>query len=294
MPAWSEISGVVSSHQADYVSELLQAEGAVAISFLPVDDELLVRDGKSSNELWSTVEVKGLFPLSITPDAVVKNLALIDDEFKHIDWAFNQVEDLDWVRLTQENFTPVLINDCLWVCPEGHALTVQDKQQALFINPGLAFGTGSHPTTHLCLQWLCDAQLAGKTVLDYGCGSGILACAAAILGARNVTGVDNDEQAITASVSNASLNPDAAAVTWFLSDDYKAAPADIIIANILAPPLLQLKSMFSEILSPGGVCVLSGLLETDVEDIVNSYSTDFELRTCVVAGDWARLELLRI
>lgn len=200
------------------------------------------------------------------------------------------LRDQDWVRLTQSQFEPIFVSDRLWIVPSWHVAPDPDAIN-LVLDPGLAFGTGSHPTTHLCLQWL-DANLRpGQTVIDYGCGSGILAVAAEKLGAARVLGVDIDAQALEASRYNAKRN----AVNARFTDAHTSAiePADVVLANILSGPLKVLAPLLSRLTRTGGRLILSGILEAQAGDLVDIYRNWFEMRIPVVREGWVRLEGVR-
>lgn len=201
-----------------------------------------------------------------------------------------QVADQDWVRLTQSQFAPISISERLWIVPSWRAAPDRDAI-ILVLDPGLAFGTGSHPTTHLCLQWLDDNLRPGQTVIDYGCGSGILAIAAGKLGAAQVFGVDIDPQALEASRYNAKRN----AVSAQFTDAHTSAsePADVVVANILSGPLKVLAPLLSRITRGGGRLVLSGILETQADELTNIYRSWFEMQIPVSREGWVRLEGVR-
>ena len=194
------------------------------------------------------------------------------------------LEEQDWVRLTQSQFDPIKISDRLWITPTWH-----DAPDARAINlrldPGLAFGTGSHPTTHLCLQWLDNNLRGGESVLDYGCGSGILTIAALKLGAGSATGVDIDPQAIKASNDNAVQNEVQAA--FYLPDGLPQGQFDVVVANILANPLRMLGDMLAGRTHTGGRIVLSGILEEQIDEMSAIYAQWFDLAPAIVNNGWA-------
>lgn len=183
----------------------------------------------------------------------------------------DRLDDEDWVQATQRQFAAFPVGNRLWITPSWHA-SAQPAPQArarLVLDPGLAFGTGSHPTTRLCLEWLDENLRAGDTVIDYGCGSGILAIAAARLGARSVAGIDIDPQALAAAARNAADN--GVAIVLRSSGDPMPAPADVVVANILANPLRVLAPLLETLVAPGGRLVLAGLLDRQAEEIARCY-----------------------
>ena len=183
--------------------------------------------------------------------------------------AARDVAEADWVRLTQAQFTPTRISEKLWVVPSWHE-PPDPAAINLRLDPGVAFGTGTHPTTRLCLAWLAQAQLTGARVLDYGCGSGILAIAAAKLGARDVVGTDIDAQALAAARANSAINQVAARYT--AAQELGSGAYDVILANILANPLLRLAPALVARLAPGGRIVLSGILERQAQQLIDAYA----------------------
>ncbi len=196
------------------------------------------------------------------------------------------VADQDWVRLTQSQFDPIEIGDRLVITPSWHD-TAAGQRIPIVLDPGLAFGTGSHPTTRLCLQWLEAHLTSGSTVIDYGCGSGILAIAAAKLGASTVTAIDIDPQALRASHDNAAINR---VELHILGTDQPTPPAaDIVVANILSSPLKVLAPMLCQLVRPGGWLVISGVLERQIEDVSAAYAAHLPLAVADVMQGWACL-----
>lgn len=196
------------------------------------------------------------------------------------------LEDQDWIRVTQSQFAPIRIADGFWVVPSWCSLP-EPQGINLRLDPGLAFGTGSHPTTRLCLEWLHAHVAGGESVLDYGCGSGILAIAATKLGAARVVGTDVDRQALAASTDNATRN--AAAASFVLPDALPAETFDIVIANILANPLIELASDVRAHARPGGRIALAGILETQAETVAAAYAGWFTIAPWRFADGWALL-----
>ena len=191
------------------------------------------------------------------------------------------------MRLTQSQFDPIRINDRLWIVPSWH--TAPDPTAInLELDPGLAFGTGSHPTTRLCLEWLCDKVGHGNTVLDYGCGSGILALAAARLGAGDVLGVDIDDRALEAAADNAARN--GVALRLAHSNAPLTEPFDIVVANILTNPLCLMAPLLAARVRPGGRLALSGVLQAQAEQVIGAYAPHIALTVGAALDGWIRLE----
>ena len=193
-------------------------------------------------------------------------------------WTVEEVEEQNWVKLTQAQFDPIQVTDRLWIVPSWHEAP-DPAAINLVLDPGMAFGTGSHPTTFLCLQWLCDNVQAGESVLDYGCGSGILAIAAARLGAGRVVGVDIDEQAIIAANDNATRND--VEIIVLHSGQPLAVRFQRVVANILTNPLCVLAPLLADRVLPGGALALSGVLATQAEQVIAAYAP--YIRLCIGA-----------
>ena len=199
-----------------------------------------------------------------------------------------RVDDQDWVRLTQAQFDPIPVGQRLLILPSWHAAETQaGDREALIIDPGLAFGTGSHPTTRLCLEWLDEHDLQGLRVIDYGCGSGILAIAAARLGAAEVIGIDIDPQAVLSTAENARINR--VEVTALGGDAPLPPPADLVIANILSTPLKLLAPILSSLVAPGGRLVLSGVLERQIDEVASCYDPALNVQAWRTRDGWACL-----
>jgi len=206
------------------------------------------------------------------------------------EYSVEPVEDEDWVRLSQSQFEPIRISDKLWIVPSW-AIAPDPRAVNLVLDPGLAFGTGSHPTTRLCLQWLERMIRGGERVLDYGCGSGILAIAALRLGAGETLGVDVDPPALVAARANAARNQVGARfINTETASDFQA---DLVAANILANPLILLAPLLAGYLSQGGRIALSGILEIQAEEVMAAYAPWFALQVGGIDGGWALLEGLK-
>ncbi len=204
-----------------------------------------------------------------------------------------QIEDQEWERCWMKDFLPLQFGKNLWICPSWQTPPYPEATN-IMLDPGLAFGSGTHPSTSLCLRWLEQAFLQNTEVIDYGCGSGVLSIAAALLGANKVRAVDNDLQAIAATKDNSFQNsiPDGI-ITTYLPEDLPEEQADILISNILAEPLLDLAVTFSILVKRGGKVVLSGLLENQVMRLISCYSQWFDMSEAVVDNGWGLLTGIR-
>jgi ribosomal protein L11 methyltransferase len=288
--SWIELKLALDNLDAERVEEALLAAGAVSVTLEDAGDEPLYEPDPES--LWSHTRLTGLFPADADMDAaravLLATLAIPQLPVHRIE----PLEDRDWSREWLKDFKPMRFGKRLWICPT--AFTPPDPAGVnLILDPGLAFGTGTHPTTALCLEWLDSAELAGLEAVDYGCGSGILAIAAARLGAKTVWAVDNDPQALTASRDNAERNGVAAALHISLPEALPALKAQLLLANILARPLLERAPRFSRMLAPGATAVLSGILVNQERDIQRAYAPWFESIETVRREDWLRLVLRR-
>ena len=210
-------------------------------------------------------------------------------------WTLRDVPDADWVRLTQSQFEPIAVDGRIWIVPTWHDVPGEARVVSpagvdgvvIRLDPGLAFGTGSHPTTHLCLSWLASHLQAGQRVLDYGCGSGILAIAARKLGAGTTVGIDIDPQAVQSAHDNAQAND--VEIDAGLPDTHAGWRADVVVANILSNPLKVLAPMLCERVLPGGHLVLSGVLERQAEEVAAVYATWFNISVWIGGEGWVGL-----
>ena len=273
---WSELVLLLPETSADAVSDALMELGAISVSLEDAnadsEDEqpLFGEPGMDPPApAWKQSRVLALFK---TLNDGEKALSSINEDILQgsiPQW--REVPEQDWVRLTQSQFDPIEITPTLWIVPSWHAPTAGDSIINLRLDPGLAFGTGSHPTTRLCLQWLCQADLHRKPVLDYGCGSGILAIAALKLGASQAVGVDIDEQAVTAAQFNATEN-EVVLQTGLPDSPLAAKQFPVVVANILSNPLKVLAPTLCQHVEPGGFLVLSGVLERQAEEVASAYT----------------------
>ncbi len=237
-------------------------------------------------ELWQHSTAVALFDAQADVPALLAAAAALAGVLVPADYAIEAVADADWVRLTQSQFDPIPISSRLWIVPTWH--TAPDAAAInLKLDPGLAFGTGSHPTTRLCLAWLDTHLAGGETLLDYGCGSGILAIAAARLGAARVDGIDIDPQAVTASRDNAALNDVEA--RFGLPGELPETAYDVVVANILTNPLKAMAPLLAGRVRTGGQLVLSGILVEQAEDVMAIYRDWFDFGPPAAEAGWVRL-----
>ena len=274
--AFQECVIEIAQDQAEAWSDALFDLGALSVSVedadadTPDEQPLFGEPGLEPTRLaWNRSRVVALFDDETDPALVVAAAANALNVDPVPDYELRAVEDQDWVRLTQSQFAPIRIGERIWVVPSWHDAPEPDAV-VLELDPGLAFGTGSHPTTRLCMQWLEQNVRAGETVLDYGCGSGILAIVAKKLGAGDTLGIDIDPNAVEASRYNAERNQVAA--TFALPDSVSDATYDLVVANILSNPLKLMAAMLSARVRPGGRLILSGVLERQADEVAAAYA----------------------
>ncbi len=267
--AWIQINANVPEDKAEALSDALMEANAASVTFEDAKDQPIFEPELGTTPIWASTKVVGLFDADVDCQAIIDFLTQLVPEVPAKDYKIEQLEDKDWVRAWMDQFEPMRFGQRLWIVPSW---TEAPEPQAinLLLDPGLAFGTGTHPTTSMCLTWLDGHEVKNKTVIDYGCGSGILALAAKKLGAQSVTGTDIDPQAIQASDENARRNNET--IPFALVKDFESEPVDLLIANILAGPLKELATEFERLLKPGGTLVLSGLLTTQAAELISHYA----------------------
>ena len=289
---WQSVRILVDSKDAEPLSDALMEVGALSVSLedadAGTDDEtpLFGEPDHPSAELWQHSIAVVLLEEHADVAAILSTAAAIAQRPVPTQYQIDLVADQDWVRLTQAQFDPIPISPRLWIVPTWHDAPDADAIN-LKLDPGLAFGTGSHPTTRLCLRWLDDNIRGGESLLDYGCGSGILAIAAIKLGATDVVGVDIDPQAITASHDNATLN--AVNARFCLPDALAEAQYDMVVANILTNPLKAMAPMLAGRVRKGGRLVLSGILVAQAQAVMECYAQWCAFEAPVADEGWVRL-----
>jgi len=289
---WQSLRLLVDSRTAEPLSDALMEAGAPSVSLEDADagtvDEtpLFGEPDHPTAELWQRSIAAVLFDEHADVPAILAEAAAIARVPVPTGYTIESVAEQDWVRLTQSQFDPIPISPRLWIVPTWHEAP-DSSAINLKLDPGLAFGTGSHPTTRLCLRWLDDNMKGGETLLDYGCGSGILAIAAAKLGAARVDGVDIDAQAVTASRDNANLNEVAA--QFCLPGELTPGQYDVVVANILTNPLKGMAPLLAGRVRPGGRLILSGILAEQAEDVMVVYRDWFVFDPPASDEGWVRL-----
>ncbi len=286
---WKQIAIQTRSEDCAELESLLLDQGALSITLLDDKDQPIFQKEPGATPLWDSVKLVSLFAEAQDLNPLVALLRFQPAVLNRDEIAEEEVVDQDWERSWMDNFQAMQFGEELWICPSWQE-PPDPAAVNIMLDPGLAFGSGTHATTTLCLRWLADTPMAGKEVVDYGCGSGVLGIAAALLGAERVHAVDNDSQAIAATVDNSHRNNIASGqLTAYLPDALPAVKADILLANILAEPLHELADHLAELVKPGGKLVLSGILLDQAEALVASYSRWFDMDRQVTEGDWVRL-----
>lgn len=285
---WIQIKLRTTNQSADTIAELLEQLGALAVSYTDAEDSPILEPKPGERRLWPNTEVTGLLEQGTDPKPILAVLKqLLGD---HIPMVATTLEDKNWIRAWMDQFKPLKFGQHLWICPSW--LSVDEKDSVVvMLDPGLAFGTGTHPTTSLCLSYLDSLDLKDKDVLDYGCGSGILAIAALKLGAKSATGVDIDEQALIASKENAHRNGVEDKLQLVMGTDKKLdlPQFPVTVANILAGPLAELEPIIASLTQSGGKLALSGILTEQADSVIEAYSKDFVMNKVKDLDGWALL-----
>ena len=299
--AWISLAIETDSAHAEALGDALLELGALSTDIHDAasgtDREQLLFDepGEPSEKIWLASELTALFNEDVDIASTVQAAANAAQLPCQPSYRITHVEEQDWVRMTQSQFTPIQISSRLWIVPSWHQIP-DTTAVNLILDPGLAFGTGSHPSTQLCLGWLDETLRGGEDVLDYGCGSGILAIAALKLGAGHVVGIDIDPQAVAASRANAILNQcDETKAEFFATHVTDRAGskngvwADVVVANILANPLIVLAPLLMHATRKGGYIALSGILMEQAEDVIQIYRQWFDIHITREQAGWALL-----
>jgi len=287
---WLQLRVAVTPEQAVRLEEALEGLGALSVTMMDAADQPIFEPELGTTPLWQQSELLALFEADADQALLQQQLQQLDNSLAP---QFEHLPDQDWQRNCMDSFQPLKIGQRLWIVPSWHQ-PPEPNALNLLLDPGLAFGTGSHPTTALCLQWLEAANLQGRRVLDFGCGSGILALAALLLGADKVIGTDIDPQALEATRDNAERNGlNNERLKLYLPEQLPAEPVDVLIANILAAPLQQLAGQFAGLLPSGGKIALSGILAEQAEAVLAAYSQDFAMAAPIEQDGWILLYGLR-
>lgn len=285
---WLQVRLAITPEQAETYEDALLEVGAVSVTFMDAEDQPIFEPDLGTTPLWSHTHLLALFEADTDETALLAHLQLLCGGALP-EHQVERIKDQDWERSWMDNFQPMRFGRRLWIVPSWHAAP-EPQAVNLLLDPGLAFGTGTHPTTALCLEWLDGQQLEGCSVIDFGCGSGILAIAALLLGAPQAVGTDIDPQALEASRDNASRNGiDPARFPVYLPADMPQQQADVVVANILAGPLVALAAQITSLVRGGGRLALSGILAEQAEEVRAAYAEAFDLDPTAVKDGWVRI-----
>ncbi|MFP4602407.1 MAG: 50S ribosomal protein L11 methyltransferase [Halochromatium sp.] len=286
--AWIELELLADSAQAPLLEAALENAGALAVTLDEGGhdgfDEVL-EPAPGATPLWRQLRITALFEDDPTGTMQAEAAAAALAAQCLLPPRLHRLEDRLWERVWLEDLHPQRFGERLWVCPRGRRVEAPDAI-IIDLDPGLAFGTGHHATTALCLEWLDGAPLAGRTLIDVGCGSGILAIAALKLGAARAIAIDHDPQALEATLENAAANAVADRLSVHPPEQMPQEPADVLVANILAGPLLELAPTLARLTKPAGQLALSGILAHQAEAIGDAYGADFRLAPARQREDW--------
>lgn len=293
---WLQISVHTSQNHAEQVEETLLQFGACSVTLKDAADEPILEPAPGETPVWQNIVATGLFEATDKQAQLISNIqTTVEDEQCTI--SSEILEDQNWTRSWMEHYQAMQFGERLWVCP-WHIEPPEPEAVNLRLDPGLAFGTGTHPTTSLCLRWLDQNIQQPKNLLDFGCGSGILAIAALLLGLEQADGVDIDPQALEASLANAKANQVEERLRLFSSKQFSAEHGqqqyEIVVANILSGPLVELAPVLAEHTQVGGDIVLSGILKEQADSVIEAYTPYFKMDAPIFEEDWTMLHGCRL
>ena len=285
---WKQISFEVKKSETDLVSEVLMGLGSVSITYSDALDDAIYEPPVGQTPLWDNVKVNALFSSEVNQKSIetsisdICNIVVIDTV---------TLKDRVWEEECQKDFPSMRFGKRLWVCPSWDTESILSNDSiVIHMDPGLAFGTGTHQTTSLCLEYLDSNPPKNLHVIDFGCGTGILAIAAAKFGAKSVIAIDNDPQAVLSSKENVAKNKCENTITSIHSINQGSdRKCDLLIANILANPLVELEPLFSDLVHTNGMILLSGILKEQVDRVVKCYSINFSNIEVANKGEWFRI-----
>jgi ribosomal protein L11 methyltransferase len=290
---WLQLKMIAPRKRVESLENALLASGAVSVTLQDSADQPIFEPGLGETPLWDQVSITGLFDAEVNT-AQVTSIASKRFGASLPTHTWELLEDKDWEREWMKSYKAIRCGEHLWICPSWQQPPEPEKVN-LMLDPGLAFGTGTHPTTFMCLQWIDAQNLKDLNIIDYGCGSGILGIATLLMGAKKVIGVDIDPQALTATTENAKRNNLAAdTMPVYLPPDCPPVQADITLANILAGPLAELAPALSNMTKLGGKICLSGILATQAETVKAAYMPWFEFDPTTQQDEWVRLTATKI
>jgi len=289
MNSWAEVSLSIPRERVAVVEAALQELGALAVTLVDQADQPVLEPAVGATPLWPVVQVRGLFSATAGRGEVSLALLHVAGLERPDALVWRDIADQAWERAWMDRFHPMQFGRRLWIVPTGMEAPADEQALLLHLDPGLAFGTGTHPTTAMCLEWIDGREFAGSMVVDYGCGSGVLGIACALKGAREVVCVDNDPQALEATAANAARNGVRGRIRCETPKTFRENRADVVLANILAGPLIELAPLLQGSLRSGGDIVLSGILQEQAPAVAQAYRNGCgDLEICEQEG-WVRL-----
>lgn len=292
--SWLQLICHTNSEHSDSVETAMENAGSLSITLQDAKDDPVLEPLPGEVPLWKELIITALFDKETDLGELAKTLENNKDKWHIAAFHIETLEDQDWERVWMKDFHPMKFGDNLWIYPSNYEMPDDDSTK-IHLDPGLAFGTGTHPTTALCLEWLDQHPPKRLQVIDYGCGSGILAVAAAKLGAKHISAIDIDPQGLIATKENMQRNSiTQEIISCYLPEEYSPEPSDLVLANILCGPLLELYPLLSSLTRTKGRLVLSGILEEQKDQIIERYSssfTDFEVK---ILDNWASINAIKI
>ncbi|MGE3920492.1 MAG: 50S ribosomal protein L11 methyltransferase [Gammaproteobacteria bacterium] len=276
---------ICATHEnAELLSDLLLTFGAEAVTFIDAHDQPIYEPELGTTPLWEETWISALFT---NDESIPSIISFLQNQINEtLNYRIETIDHEDWINRWKEHFTPMCFANRLWICP-SHEIIDEPNMAKVILDPGLAFGTGTHPTTALCLEWLAENIIGDEIIIDYGCGSGILAIAALKLGAKKAYAIDIDPQALLACKENANQNQITASQLEILKpEECKNLNCDILLANILSNPLIALASEFAKLVKPNGNLVLSGILSEQISSIQSAYNSNFNFLTTKQHENW--------
>ena len=291
--SWQQINCHCNTSFQDEICECMENANALSITWQDAGDTPVLEPLPGETPLWDELIVTALFDGKADISALLATLEANKQQWQISKNLLETIADQDWERAWMDDFHPMQFGKNLWIYPSWNKIPDDDSIK-IILDPGLAFGSGTHPTTALCLEWLDANPPEGLSVIDYGCGSGILAIAAAKLGATKILATDIDKQALIATKDNMQKNHLAEdAIETCFPDALEKSPVDLLIANILSGPLVELAETFSQLTKASGSIVLSGILEEQTDDIKEAYTPYFDNITVTQKDDWIRVTGIR-
>ncbi len=292
LSGWLQVDLNIDRDRVDSAEAMLFGAGANAVTLLDAKDQPVHEPAPGEMPLWPDVVVRGLFPSDLDRQALLDTLADAELINAATDVTFEPLVDQDWERAWMDQYQPLRFGRDLWICP-SHIEPEPDWPLVIRLDPGLAFGSGTHPTTALCLEWIDGIDLRGKTVIDFGCGSGVLAIACALKGATEVIAVDHDRQALEATAENARRNGVEALIRCLPPEQFEAREVDCVLANILAGVLIELADPLKACVRPGGHLILSGILAEQSDEVSRAFGDHLIALSSQQREDWMRLDFKR-